>query len=63
MFIIFDDDNALINDERIDEYYWLKEKDNPKVIDYLNAENSYRDKYMKDYRGLEKNYLKKLNLE
>ena len=42
------------NDERIDEYYWLKERDNPKVIDYLNAENSYRDKYMKDYQGLEK---------
>ncbi len=42
------------NDERIDEYYWLKERDNPKVIDYLNAENSYRNKYMKDYQGLEK---------
>jgi len=42
------------NDERIDEYYWLKERDNPKVIDYLNAENSYRDKYMKDYQSLEK---------
>ena len=42
------------NDKRIDEYYWLKERDNPKVIDYLNAENSYRDKYMKDYQSLEK---------
>ena len=42
------------NDERVDEYYWLKERDNPKVIDYLNAENSYRDKYMKDYQSLEK---------
>jgi len=45
---------SIHNDERIDEYYWLKERDNPKVIDYLNAENSYRDKYMKDYQGLEK---------
>ena len=26
--------------ERIDEYYWLNERDNPKVIDYLNAENN-----------------------
>ena len=39
--------------ERIDEYYWLNERDNPKVIDYLNAENNYRDQYMKDYKSLE----------
>ena len=29
------------NDERIDNYYWLNQKENPKVIDYLNAENKY----------------------
>jgi len=29
------------NDVRIDHYYWLNEKENPKVIDYLNAENEY----------------------
>jgi len=29
------------NDERIDNYYWLNDKENPKVIDYLNAENNY----------------------
>jgi len=28
-------------DVRIDNYYWLNEKENPKVIDYLNAENEY----------------------
>jgi len=28
-------------DVRIDNYYWLNEKENPKVIDYLNAENAY----------------------
>ncbi len=27
--------------ERIDQYYWLNERDNPQVIDYLNAENNY----------------------
>ena len=26
-----------------DDYYWLREKANPKVIDYLNAENTYAD--------------------
>lgn len=30
-------------DVRIDNYYWLNDKENPKVIDYLNAENSYFD--------------------
>ncbi|MBT8317806.1 MAG: S9 family peptidase [Lutibacter sp.] len=28
-------------DIRVDNYYWLNEKENPKVIDYLNAENEY----------------------
>ena len=40
-------------DTRIDEYYWLNQRGDKKVIDYLNAENSYRDLYMKDYKGLE----------
>lgn len=26
---------------RIDNYYWLNERENPKVIDYLKAENDY----------------------
>ncbi|MCK9424935.1 MAG: S9 family peptidase [Ignavibacteriaceae bacterium] len=26
---------------RTDNYYWLNERENPKVIDYLNAENTY----------------------
>jgi len=28
-------------DVRIDNYYWLNDKENPKVIDYLNAENDF----------------------
>ena len=28
-------------DVRVDDYYWLNERENPKVIDYLNAENAY----------------------
>ena len=27
--------------ERPDPYYWLNEKENPEVIAYLNAENTY----------------------
>lgn len=28
-------------DERIDNYYWLNDRENPEVIEYLNAENEY----------------------
>ncbi|MCJ7612850.1 MAG: oligopeptidase B, partial [Candidatus Aminicenantes bacterium] len=31
---------------RVDDYYWLKERDNPKVLAYLKAENEYLDKVM-----------------
>jgi len=40
-------------DTRVDEYYWMNKRDDKKVIDYLNSENSYRDEYMKSYKGLE----------
>jgi len=29
------------NDIRVDEYFWLKERANPEVIDYLERENDY----------------------
>ena len=44
---------SIHGETRIDEYYWLNQRGDKKVIDYLNAENSYRDNYMKDYKGLE----------
>ncbi|GAG04087.1 unnamed protein product, partial [marine sediment metagenome] len=30
-------------DTRVDNYYWLNERDNPEVIAYLKAENAYKD--------------------
>src|SRR3981081_1962263 len=33
-------------DRREDPYYWLREKDSPEVIAYLEAENSYADAVM-----------------
>ena len=27
--------------ERTDNYYWLRERENPEVIAYLEAENTY----------------------
>jgi oligopeptidase B len=38
---------------RIDNYFWLKERDNPEVIDYLKAENEYTEAVMKDTEELQ----------
>lgn len=35
--------HQLHGDVRIDEYYWLREKDNSEVIEHLQAENAYCD--------------------
>ncbi len=40
--------------KRIDNYFWLKEKENAEVIKYLNAENTYCDSVMKHTEGLRK---------
>ncbi len=32
------------DDTRIDEYYWMNERENPEVVNYLNAENDYYNK-------------------
>ncbi len=33
-------------DRRVDPYYWLRDKQNPEVITYLEAENAYTDAVM-----------------
>ncbi|MDD4777425.1 MAG: S9 family peptidase [Fermentimonas sp.] len=39
--------------QRIDNYYWLKDKNIPKVIDYLNAENAYTETVMESTKELQ----------
>jgi oligopeptidase B len=34
------------NDERQDNYYWLRERENPAVITYLTEENAYTEKVL-----------------
>jgi oligopeptidase B len=31
---------------RVDNYYWLRERENPEVIEFLEAENEYKEKVM-----------------
>lgn len=38
---------------RIDDYYWLNERDNSEVIDYLKAENEYTDAAMAHTQSLQ----------
>jgi len=40
-------------DVRVDDYYWLRERDNPDVLAYLEAENAYLDAVMKHTEGLQ----------
>jgi oligopeptidase B len=41
-------------DVRVDDYFWLREKDDPAVIDYLKAENEYAAAAMAPMAALEK---------
>ena len=40
-------------DVRVDEYYWLRERDSPEVRAYLEAENDYVRQVMADTAGFE----------
>jgi len=35
--------DTLFNDVRVDYYHWLRDRNNPKVIEYLKAENAYTE--------------------
>ncbi|MBQ0116796.1 MAG: S9 family peptidase [Flavobacterium sp.] len=39
--------------ERIDNYYWMNERENPEVIGYLNAENDYYNEMTAHTKGLQ----------
>lgn len=45
------------NHERVDDYFWMNERDSKEVIDHLNAENSYTEAYFKGTEQLQKTLL------
>nr|WP_231961879.1 S9 family peptidase [Algibacter lectus] len=48
------------NDVRIDNYYWLNDRENPEVIDYLNAENNYTKALMAHTEGFQKDLFEEM---
>lgn len=44
--------HTLHGDTRHDDYYWLRERENPEAIDYLEAENAYFDAVTKPLEPL-----------
>jgi len=47
-------------DRRVDNYFWLREKTNPEVIDYLKAENAYAQSVMKPLEGFRESLYKEM---
>ena len=48
------------DDIRIDPYYWLRERENPEVIDYLERENDYYQKMTTDTESFRKDFFVEL---
>jgi oligopeptidase B len=40
-------------DQRIDEFYWMRDRDNPEVISWLEQENAYREAVMAPVKALQ----------
>src|SRR5690348_1271467 len=47
-------------DRRVDDYFWLREKENPEVIAYLEAENKYTQAVMKPLDGFRESLYKEM---
>jgi oligopeptidase B len=47
-------------DTRIDNYYWLNERENQEVIDYLNAENKYYQEKTKHLKAFTDNLFEEM---
>jgi oligopeptidase B len=53
-------DVTVHDDKRVDEYFWLREKENPAVIAYLKAENAYTDAVMASTKPLQEKLYKEM---
>ena len=46
-------DVSIHGENRVDDYYWLRERDDPKVSAYLSAENDYTKELLKHTETLQ----------
>jgi oligopeptidase B len=46
-------EHVLHGDRRVDHYDWLRQKENPEVIAYLQSENAYTDAILKPTQGFQ----------
>src|SRR5438105_10738722 len=53
-------DVTVHGDQRVDNYFWLREKQNPDVAAYLNAENAYADAVMQGTAALQESLYKEM---
>src|SRR4029453_9614623 len=51
---------VLHGETRQDDYYWLREKSDPEVIKYLEAENAYTAEMLKPTEKLQENLYKEM---
>ncbi|HLW15017.1 MAG TPA: S9 family peptidase [Flavobacteriaceae bacterium] len=47
-------------DIRVDPYYWMNDRENPEVIDYLERENAYFESVMEKTKGLQEDLFKEM---
>ncbi|TFV97571.1 S9 family peptidase [Algoriphagus kandeliae] len=45
---------------RVDPYYWMRDRENPEVIQYLEAENTYLKEQMKDSEELQESLFQEM---
>ncbi len=50
----------LHEDRRVDDYFWLRERDDPAVIAYLEAENAYANKALGKLDGLRRTLVEEM---
>ena len=51
---------SIHGDTRIDNYYWLNDREDQAVIDYLNAENKYKDSVLKPTKKFQEKLFKEI---
>jgi len=51
---------SIHNHERIDNYYWLNQREDQEVIDYLNAENEYTQQMLHPTKMLQEKLYKEM---